>query len=103
MARLINYLDRADARATQWIDDNYPTFIYRFITGASYILTASGVYLVVLSYWSRTAYDVFAGLFVTVTGAVVSTLVTLWARNEIAGLRHKARRAHPSYPYKASR
>lgn len=100
MARLINYLDRADARATDWLDQNYPTFIYRFIAGSAYALTAMGAYLVALSYWSGTAYDVFAGLFITVAGTVASTLLTLWARNEIAGLRHKARRAHPSYPYK---
>jgi hypothetical protein len=100
MANIIDKLDRADARATRWIDSNYPTFIYRFITGASYLVTTLGAYLVVLSYWSHTAYDTFAGLFVTIVGTIVSTLLTLWSRNEIATLRHKGRRAHPSYPYK---
>lgn len=103
MANIINTLDRADARVTNWIDDNYPTFIYRFIAGASYLVTASGLFLVALSYWSHSAYDVFAGLLVTVTGVVASTLLTLWARNEIAVLRHKGRRAHPSYPYKVKK
>lgn len=100
MANIINIIDRADARVTKWLDDNYPTFIYYFIVGASYLVTASGISLVAISYWSRTGYDVFAGLFVTITGAVVSTLLTLWARGEIASLRHKARRVHPCYPYK---
>jgi hypothetical protein len=103
MANIINTIDRADARATKWIDDNYPTFIYRFIVGVSWAFTSCGVYLVALSYQTHTAYDVFAGLFVTITGTSVSTLLTVWARNEIATLRQKARRVHPSYPYKRSR
>jgi hypothetical protein len=100
MANIINTLDRADARVTNWLDDNYPTFIYRFIAGVSWAFTSCGVFLVGVSYWSHSAYDVFAGLSVTIGGTVVSTLLTLWSRNEIATLRHKGRRAHPSYPYK---
>jgi hypothetical protein len=103
MANIIDKLDRADARATEWIDENYPTFIYRFITGASYLFTACGVYLVLLSRQTNASYDIFAGLFVTIAGTAVSTLLTVWARNEIATLRDKARRVHPSYPYKRSR
>ena len=104
MARnIIDHIDRADARATDWLDDNYPTFIYKFIAGCSWGITAMGAYLVVLSYWSHTAYDTFVGLFVALTGTVISTLLTLWARNEIAVLRHTARREHPSYPYKLGR
>jgi hypothetical protein len=100
MAHIIDHIDRADARATKWLDDNYPTFIYLFVAVSAWAFTACGVFLVVLSYWSHTAYDIFAGLSVTIFGTVISTLLTLWARNEISALRHKARRAHPSYPYK---
>jgi hypothetical protein len=100
MASIINHIDRADARATNWLLENHPTFIFRFITGCSWLCTALGVYLVGLSYWSRSAYDVFAGLTFTIAGTVVSTLLTVWAHNEIADIRKRSRRSHPSYPYK---
>lgn len=104
MARnIIDHIDQTDARVPTWLDDNYPTFIYKFIARCSWGITAVGAYLVVLSYWSRTAYATFVGLFVTVTGTVISTLLTLWARNALAMLRHTARREHPSYPYKWGR
>jgi hypothetical protein len=101
MANIINHIDRADAWATKWLLENHPTFIFRFIAGASWSLTAMGVYLVGLSYWSHTAYDVFAGLILTIAGSVASTMLTLWAHNEIADIRKRSRRNHPSYPYKS--
>lgn len=103
MATIINKLDRADARVSNWIDENYPTAPIRILVGTAYLLTAMGVFLVMLSHWSRTSYDVFAGLFITLVGAVTSTLLTLWAHNEIARMRDAGRRAHPSYPYKVKK
>lgn len=103
MANIINHLDRADARATQWLDDKYPTAVYRIIVGASWFITACGVYLVCLAYWHTTAYNIFVGVFITLVGSVISTSLTLWAKSQIAHDRHTARREHPSYPYKLGR
>ena len=99
MTNIINHLDRVEAQATNWLSENYPTLIYKLIAGTPWVLTALGIYLASLSHRSHTAYDLFAGLFMTVTGAVTGTLLTVWAYGEIKGMRHDARRAHPSYPY----
>jgi hypothetical protein len=99
MTNFINLLDRADARATNWLSENYPTLIYKLIASMPWVFMVLGLYLASLSYQTHTAYDLFAGLFMTVTGAVAGTVLTIWAYGEIKGMRHDARRAHPSYPY----
>lgn len=100
MANIINTLDRADARVTNWLDDKYPTFIYRFIVGLFTFALLTGVFAITKAYITRNAFDLFFGIVLTVGSAIGGTLATLWARNEIASLRDKGRREHPSYPYK---
>ena len=101
MTSIINHLDRVEAQATNWLTENYPTLIYKLLAGTPWVFTALGLYLASLSHRSHTAYDLFAGLFLTVTGNVAGTLTSIWAYGEIKGMRHNARRTHPSYPYSA--
>jgi hypothetical protein len=101
MTSIINHLDQMEARTTNWLSENYPTLIYKLLAGTPWVFTVLGLYLASLSYQSHTAYDLFAGLFLTVTGTVAGTLTSVWAYGEIKGMRHNARRTHPSYPYSA--
>ena len=97
MANIINKIDKIDARASDWIHSNYPTAPYYYIAGASWVISLMGVTMVALSHWSNSAYDVFAGLGITIVGTAVSTLLTVWAHNEIENIRRSARKSHPSY------
>lgn len=100
MAHTENHSTHIHLRVADWIDDNYPTAIYHYIYGCSWATVALGVVLTLLSYWSHSAYDLIVGLSVTIIGTAISTVLSLWARNQIGTLRDRARREHPSYPYK---
>lgn len=99
MANIIKTLDKADARASAWIDTNYPMAPLWVLSGGVWVITACGMALLVVSYWSHSAYDLFMGAAVLLVGSIISTLVTVWVYNEAQDMRRAARRAHPSYPY----
>lgn len=99
MANIMTTLDKADARASAWIDRHHPTAPLWVLAGGAWVIAASGMTLLVISYWSHAAYDLFMGAALLLMGSVGATLVTLWAYNESKNMRRAARRAHPSHPY----
>lgn len=100
MAHIINTLDRADARVTEWLDDKYPTAIYHFIIGLFGFAVLTGVFAIVKAHITHNLFDLFFGIALLLGSTIGGTLATVWARNEISLLRYKSRTVHPSYPHK---
>lgn len=97
MAHIINIIDRADARVTNWLDDKYPTAIYRFVVGLFGFAVLVGIFAIVKAHITGNLFDLFFGLALLLGSTIGGTLATVWARNEISLLRYKSRTAHPSH------
>jgi len=96
---IITFLDKWDARVGSWLDEKYPTAIYRFTAGMSWAGVLLGIYAIVRAHFTGGIFDLILGLLLLVGWSSVSALVTVWAHNEIANLRRKSRKYHPSFPY----